>query len=266
MSRKKPRLTGEDALIMAFKAIDHRPLIAALGVDLSEEILCLALTHRSFANENGMLPNNERLEFLGDAVLGLSVATKLYQDYPARPESDISKMRASVVSRYGCAAVARSINLGAHLLLGKGELLTDGRDKDSILADAVEALLGAVYLEYNYEVARDVVLKLFGDKIATASSKGMHEDWKTELQERVAELKLPMPEYTFHSEGPEHELIFTAYVSVAGVELGRGEGKNKKLAEQSAAQQACNQLLEASHNGQLQILKKAAEDARTSRS
>ena len=124
MSRKRSRLTGTEALEQEFAKVDHAPLLAALGVDLPHDILTLALTHRSFANENGMLPNNERLEFLGDAVLGLSVAGKLFEQYPTRPESDISKMRASIVSRYGLADIAREIGLGQYILLGKGELLT----------------------------------------------------------------------------------------------------------------------------------------------
>jgi len=205
VSRKR-RPTGEEALDTAFRAVDHAPLLRALGVELSEESLRLALTHRSFANENGSLPNNERLEFLGDAVLGLSVATRLYLQYPSRPESDISKMRASIVSRYGLADIAREIDLGAHLLLGRGELVTEGRSKDSILADTTEALLGAIYLEHGFEVARDVVLRLFKEKIDSASADSLHRDWKTALQERVAELKLPMPVYAATSTGPEHEL------------------------------------------------------------
>ena len=120
MSRKKNRLTGVDALNEAFDAVDHQPLLDHLGVDIQRDLLVLALTHRSFANENGMLPNNERLEFLGDAVLGLSVANKLYEQYPSSPESDVSKMRASIVSRYGLADIAREIDLGNHILLGKG--------------------------------------------------------------------------------------------------------------------------------------------------
>lgn len=243
MSRKR-RLTGDEALDTAFRAVDHTPLLAALGVELSEPSLRLALTHRSFANENGSLPNNERLEFLGDAVLGLSVATRLYLQYPSRPESDISKMRASIVSRYGLADIAREIDLGAHLLLGRGELVTEGRSKDSILADTTEALLGAIYLEHGFEVARDVVLRLFKEKIDSASADSLHRDWKTALQERVAELKLPMPVYAATSTGPEHELVFTATVTVNGVELGSGEGQSKKLAEQESAHRAFHVLRE----------------------
>lgn len=238
MTRRRNRPSGEEALEAAFRAVDHTPLLDALGVTLDDELLRLALTHRSFANENGNLPNNERLEFLGDAVLGLSVATQLYSQYSSRPESDISKMRASIVSRYGLAEVAREINLGEHILLGRGELVTDGRGKDSILSDTTEALLGAIYLQYDFDTARDVVLRLFQGQIDAASASNIHRDWKTNLQERVAELKYPMPVYEATSTGPEHDLIFSASVTVNGIELGTGAGPSKKAAEQASARQA----------------------------
>lgn len=239
MSRgKKNRITGEDAWGAGFALVDHTPLLARLGVDLEPVNLRLALTHRSFANENGTLPNNERLEFLGDAVLGLSVAGQLFEQYPSRPESDISKMRASIVSRYGLADIAREIELGQHILLGKGELVTEGRDKDSILADTTEALFGAIYRQHGFAVARDVILRLFKEKIDNASAVGMHQDWKTTLQERLAELKAPMPVYTATSVGPDHDLTFTANATVGGSILGTGVGGNKKVAEQEAAHHA----------------------------
>ena len=242
MSRKRSRLTGIEALEQEFAKVDHAPLLAALGVDLPHDILTLALTHRSFANENGMLPKNERLEFLGDAVLGLSVAGKLFEQYPTRPESDISKMRASIVSRYGLADIAREIGLGQYILLGKGELLTDGRNKDSILADTTEALLGAIYRIHGFDIARDVVLRLFAHKISHAQATALHQDWKTSLQERLAEYKLPMPVYEATSVGPEHEQVFTASVNVLGRIIGEGTGTNKKLAEQAGAHQALELL------------------------
>ncbi|AMO92600.1 ribonuclease III [Corynebacterium simulans] len=243
MSKKK-KLTGEEALKQAYSAVDHGPLLQALGINLADENLRLALTHRSFANENGYLPNNERLEFLGDAVLGLSVASKLYEQYPSRPESDISKMRASIVSRYGLSDIAREIELGQHILLGKGEQSTGGRDKDSILADTTEAIFGAIYRQHGFEVARDVILRLFQKKIDNAVVSGRHMDWKTNLQELCAELKAPMPVYTATSTGPEHDQTFTAVATVAGLTVGNGVGHNKKLAEQQAAQEACDTLRE----------------------
>ncbi|MGP6172876.1 ribonuclease III [Corynebacterium sp. A21] len=242
MSRKKNRPTGADALDAAYAAVDHAPLLERIGVELSDDLLRLSLTHRSFANENGHLPNNERLEFLGDAVLGLSVATQLYLQYPSRPESDISKMRASIVSRYGLADIAREINLGEHILLGKGELVTEGRSKESILSDTTEAILGAIYIQYGFETARDAVLRLFKQKIDSASSTGMHQDWKTMLQERLAERKFPMAVYESSSTGPDHERLFTAKVIVGEKDLGTGQGPNKKLAEQEAAHVAYRAL------------------------
>ncbi|GAB3695936.1 ribonuclease III [Corynebacterium nasicanis] len=238
MSRKRHRPSGEEALAAAFAAVDHTPLLDALGVTLPDALLRHALTHRSFANENGNLANNERLEFLGDAVLGLSVAHQLYAQYPSRPESDISKMRASIVSRFGLADIAREIGLGAHILLGKGELVTEGRTKDSILADTTEALFGAIYLEHGFETAREVILRLFAAKIDQASASNIHRDWKTTLQERVAELKYPMPVYGATSTGPEHDLTFAATVTVNEHVLGTGVGGSKKFAEQEAARQA----------------------------
>nr|WP_205906207.1 ribonuclease III [Corynebacterium stationis] len=237
VSRKK-KISGEQALEEAFAAIDTAPLLASLDVELDESFLRLALTHRSFANEHGHLPNNERLEFLGDAVLGLSIAARLYEKYPTRPESDISKMRASIVSRFGLADIAREMGLGAFILLGKGEANSNGRDKDSILADTTEALFGAIYLQHGFETARRVILALFAEKVDAAVSTRNHMDWKTSLQELCAERKLPTPEYSATSTGPEHNQVFTAQVHVDGQLLGEGVGPNKKQAEQQAAEKA----------------------------
>lgn len=241
---KKNKVAPEQAWADAFAAIDHAPLIERLGIDMAADVLKLSLTHRSFANEHGTLPNNERLEFLGDAVLGLSVATKLFEIHPSRPESDISKMRASIVSRYGLADVARQIDLGSHILLGKGEEATGGRAKDSILADTMEAVFGGIYRQHGFEPTRDVILRLFEEKIATASAAGRYQDWKTSLQERLAELKAPAAVYTATSEGPEHDQVFTAFVHVEEILLGEGTGPNKKLAEQEAARKAMLHLHE----------------------
>lgn len=222
----------------AFDAVDHAPLIEHLGIDIERDGLKLALTHRSFANEHNHLPNNERLEFVGDAVLGLSVATKLFELYPSRPESDLSPMRAAIVSRYGLADIAREIDLGTHVLIGKGEEHTGGREKDSILADTTEAVLGAIYLQHGFEPARDVILRLFDEKLRHATVSQKHQDWKTALQVRLAELKLPVAEYRSEAEGPEHNQTFTAQTLIDGVPRGTGTGPNKKLAEQEAAHQA----------------------------
>ncbi|MDY5784560.1 MULTISPECIES: ribonuclease III [unclassified Corynebacterium] len=238
---RKNRLTGEEAWAAGFGAVDHAPLLAEVGVDVDSELLRLALTHRSFANEHDNLPNNERLEFVGDAVLGLSVANELFERHPSRPESDLSPMRSRVVSRYALADVARTIGLGEHVLLGRGEEVTGGRDKDSILADTMEALLGAIYRQHGFDTTRDVVLKLFRAKLDEAK---VNHDWKTVLQERVAELGGQAPEYVSSVEGPEHEQIFTADVIIGSASRGRGRGQNKKTAEQNAAREAVFYLRE----------------------
>ncbi|PRQ12532.1 ribonuclease III [Corynebacterium sp. 13CS0277] len=241
MSDKK-KLSANDKLDRAYRATDHQPLLDALGVDIRDDLLRLALTHRSFANENGMLPNNERLEFLGDAVLGLSIASRLFDLHPDRDESAISKMRAGMVSRYGLADIARELGLGPHILLGKGERQSDGQSKDSILADTTEALFGAIYSQYGFETAREVILRLFAEKISNASASSFTQDWKTSLQERLAERKLAMPVYTSTFTGPDHDRWFTATVTVDDVELGVGQGPNKKRAEQEAAHKAWSAL------------------------
>src|SRR6187551_197909 len=151
---------------------DRGPLLDALGVDLDEELLTLALTHRSYAYENGGLPTNERLEFLGDSVLGIIVTERLYRDHPERPEGQLAKLRSSVVNMHALAGVAATLGgpsgLGAYLYLGRGEDLTGGRTKPSILADATEALIGAVYLEHGLEPARELVHHLFGTLLTGA--------------------------------------------------------------------------------------------------
>ncbi len=144
---------------------DRAALLKALGVELPDELLTMALTHRSYSYENGGLPTNERLEFLGDAVLGLTITEELYHRHPDRSEGDLAKLRASIVNTQALADVGRALSddgLGAHLLLGKGEENSGGADKSSILADGVESLLGAIYLEHGLSVAREVILRLFG--------------------------------------------------------------------------------------------------------
>ncbi|WKD57427.1 Ribonuclease 3 [Corynebacterium capitovis DSM 44611] len=232
---RKDKVSPEEAWEAAFLAVDHAPLLARLGAPVDPELLRLALTHRSFANEHDHLPNNERLEFVGDAVLGLSVANELFDRHPSRPESDLSPMRSRVVSRYALADVAREIGLGDHILLGKGEEVTGGRAKESILADTTEALLGAIYRQNGFEVTRAVILRLFAAKIDAAH---WNRDWKTVLQERVAELAGPQPEYRATVTGPEHEQVFTAEVLIGGTPRGVGRGQNKKTAEQNAAREA----------------------------
>ncbi|MTD55351.1 ribonuclease III [Amycolatopsis pithecellobii] len=226
---------------------DPAPLLEALGVDLDAELLYLALTHRSYAYENGGLPPNERLEFLGDAVLGLVVTDHLYNAHPDLPEGQLAKLRASVVNMHALAGVARGLGeggLGAHLLLGKGEELTGGRDKASILADGLEAMIGAVYLAQGIEAGRALVHRLFDPLLAEAPLRGAGLDWKTSLQELTASAGLGVPEYKVEDTGPDHRKEFSATVLIAGRDLGHGDGTTKKEAEQKAAETAWRSLNE----------------------
>jgi ribonuclease III len=224
---------------------DRAPLLAALGVTLDPELLVLSLTHRSYAYEHGGLPPNERLEFLGDAVLGVVVTDHLYRAHPTLPEGQLAKLRASVVNMHALAGVARGLGdggLGAYLLLGKGEELTGGRDKASILADGLEAVIGAVYLEHGLEASRSLVHRLFDSLLAEVPLRGAGLDWKTSLQELTASAGLGVPEYVVAEEGPDHRKEFTATVVVAGTRYGAGDGHTKKEAEQKAAESAWRQL------------------------
>jgi ribonuclease III len=216
-------------------------LEAAFGVALDPELLERALTHRSYAYENGGLPTNERLEFLGDAVLGLIVTTALFHKHPDLPEGQLAKLRASVVNMRALADVARRLGplgLGPYLLLGKGEEATGGRDKASILADTLEALLGAIYLQHGLATATAVIHRLFDPLMADAAGRGAALDWKTSLQELTATLGLGVPEYQIDEAGPDHAKTFTAWVVVAGEQYGGADGRSKKEAEQRAAEAA----------------------------
>lgn len=220
-------------------------MVAALGVDFDAEMLTLALTHRSYAYENGGLEPNERLEFLGDAVLGLVITDHLYRDHPDLPEGQLAKLRASVVNMHALAGVARELGeggLGQYLLLGRGEELTGGRDKASILADSLEAVLGAVYLQHGLETSRAVIHRLFDSLLAEAPMLGAGLDWKTSLQELTASAGLGVPDYRIDEQGPDHRKEFSAYAVVNGEVLGQGDGRTKKDAEQKAAQTAWRTL------------------------
>lgn len=224
---------------------DRAALLAALGVDLPEELLTMALTHRSYSYENGGLPTNERLEFLGDAVLGLTITEELYHRHPDRSEGDLAKLRASIVNTQALADVGRQLSddgLGAYLLLGKGELNSGGADKASILADGVESLLGAIYLEHGNAIVCEVILRLFGKLLDTAPTLGAGLDWKSSLQELTASRGLGAPTYLVTSTGPDHDKEFTATVVVTDTEYGRGVGRTKKEAELKAAAAAWNAL------------------------
>jgi len=228
-------------------------LLASLGVEIEHDLLTLALTHRSYAYENGGLPTNERLEFLGDSVLGVVVTERLYREHPDLPEGQLAKLRASVVNMHALAGVAAILGgptgLGAYLYLGRGEELTGGRTKISILADATEALIGAVYLEHGLEAARGLVHRLFDGLLVSAPLLGAGLDWKTSLQELTAAADLGVPEYRITEEGPDHLKVFTATALVGGRELGSGGGRTKKEAEQKAAELAWRTLTAEAPSG-----------------
>jgi len=226
-------------------AADPAGLAAELGVDFDIELLTRALTHRSYAYENGDLPHNERLEFLGDSVLGVVITEALYLRHPDLAEGKLAKLRASVVNMRALASVARRIGddgIGKYLLLGRGEDATGGRDKASILADTLEALLGAIHLQFGIEVASQVIHRLFDPMLDEAPGQGAGLDWKTSLQELTAERGLGVPDYTITSEGPDHAKSFTAAAVISGETYDVRPGRNKKEAEQAAAEAAWRAL------------------------
>jgi ribonuclease-3 len=206
--------------------------------ELQDDLLDQALTHRSFAYENGGLPTNERLEFLGDSVLGLVVTDTLFRAHPDLSEGRLAKLRAAVVNARALAEVAETIDLGRHIKLGRGEETTGGRKKSSILSDTVEAVIGAVYLSGGFETSSKVVHLLFDPLMENAAGLGAGLDWKTSLQELTAEHSLGVPEYIIEDEGPDHEKVFTAQVKVGDKLYGHGTGRSKKEAEQQAAEAA----------------------------
>ncbi len=218
---------------------DYSELRSALGDPvLDPALLDRALTHRSFAYENGGLPTNERLEFLGDSVLGVVVTETLYVMHPDLSEGRLAKLRAAVVNARALAEVARGIDLGEQVKLGRGEISTGGRDKASILSDTVEAVIGAVHMSGGIEASSVVVHKLFDPLIEAASALGAGLDWKTSLQELAADQSLGVPEYVIEDDGPDHMKTFTAQVRVADRMHGNGVGRSKKEAEQAAAETA----------------------------
>lgn len=220
---------------------DQSGLAKALGVELDAELLRRALTHRSYAYEHGGLPHNERLEFLGDAVLGIVITDTLYRAHPDLSEGRLAKLRASVVNMRALATIARGIGadgLGAFILLGRGEEGTGGRNKASILADTLEAIFGTVYLELGLETASRVIHDLFDDLLDDVATIGAGLDWKTSLQELTAERGLGVPEYVMSAAGPDHDKTFTAQALVAGELFPPSTGSSKKEAEQLAAETA----------------------------
>lgn len=220
-------------------------LEARLGVTFSDrEVLLRSLAHRSWCAENGEPESNERLEFLGDSVLGVVVTHYVFEHFPSLPEGQLSEVRAGVVNARVLAEVAMELDLGAHLLLGKGEDAAGGRAKQSILADAFEAVIAAIYLDQGFALARDVVLSCLRDRIAEAAAGPGGRDYKTRLQEITAARALGRPKYSVRDEGPDHAKHFYASVFVGDHLYGEGEGRSKKQAEQAAAWVAWTRLQE----------------------
>ena len=215
----------------------------ALGVTFGDPALReAALTHRSFAFERGLVVTNERLEFLGDSVLGLVVTDMAYTTFPDLPEGQLAKLRAAVVNMTALADVARSLDLGSVILLGKGEEQSGGRGKSSILADALEAVFGAVYLDLGLDAARELIERLFRPRLEAYVRGEGERDHKTILQELASQELHAIPEYRLQDRGPDHEKEFTAVVYLDGEPYGSGTGRSKKEAEQQAAREAFARL------------------------
>jgi ribonuclease-3 len=221
-------------------------LVDDLGYEFSDPgLLNLSLTHRSVSADDPTRHDNERLEFLGDAVLQVVITDRLYRDYPRLAEGQMAKIRAALVSRPTLADVARTIGLGGHIELAQAEERTGGREKDSILGDAMEAVIGAVYLDGGLDQAGDFIERLWGDRVGERAKSPGVKDYKTRLQEVLAK-DGQRPEYGTAGTGPDHERMFTAWVTVSGTEIGRGVGRSKKEAEQEAAREALEILSSAS--------------------
>jgi len=220
-----------------------------LQVEIDPDLLETALTHRSFAYENGGVTHNERLEFLGDSILGQAVTVKLFRDNPDLDEGDLAKRRASLVSSVALAEIAGQIGLGAHLRLGRGEEMTGGREKPSILADAVEAVIGAAFLSAGEDEAAAFVLRLVDPLMNQPGRFGVAMDPKTSLQELTARLGRGLPQYVVTDSGPDHSKRFSADVLVGGVRIASGLGTSKKVAEMQAALAAWGELAPESEPG-----------------
>ncbi|HEV2906778.1 MAG TPA: ribonuclease III [Actinomycetota bacterium] len=219
------------------------PLERALRVRFKSAALRGAsLAHRSYAFERGTAETNERLEFLGDAVLGLVVTDLAYRRFPDLPEGELAKLRAAIVNMATLADVAKQLGLGEAILLGKGEELSGGRNKPSILADAMEAVLGALYLDRGLEAVHRVIERLFWPRMLTYAGGGGDRDYKTGLQELAAQEMGTIPQYRVTERGPDHAKEFTATVHLAGTVFGTGQGRSKKEAEQQAARMAFERL------------------------
>jgi ribonuclease-3 len=222
-----------------------RALDRILGVRFRDGSLReLALTHRSYAFEHDLPGNNERLEFLGDAVLGVVVTDLAFREFPDMPEGELAKLRAAIVNMGALADVARDLGVGRFVLLGKGEEMSGGRNKSSILADALEAVLGAIYLDRGLPVARKLIERVFRPRMVAYVRGEGERDYKTILQELASAEVRAVPEYRIRERGPDHEKEFTATVFLGGKPWGSGIGRSKKEAEQQAAHEAYVRLTE----------------------
>jgi ribonuclease III len=209
-----------------------------------ENLLCLALTHPSVAHESGVATaHNQRLEFLGDAVLQLVLTQRLYEQFPAFDEGPLTKARAKLVNRHTLGERARALGIGAHLILSRGEEASGGRERTSTLADAFEALLGAIFLDGGFDAVREFILREFNTDFGTLNESAGIENPKGELQELLQSRSPRAPEYqTVSATGPDHDRVFECTVQHEGVELARGRGKSKKAAESDAALAALEKL------------------------
>lgn len=235
-----------NSVISAERKKDLLDFCRKLGIKFNDlKLLDLAFHHRSFSNENysGRLMNNERLEFLGDSVLGMATATFLYEDMVENPEGDLSRIKSVVVSEKSLAPIARNIGINRMLVLGKGEEMSGGRDKDAILADCVEAIIGAYYLDSGFEAAEELVLSLIVPEIRRVQQNKGEKDYKTLLQEFFQKAEKTCPVYELVKKtGPDHDRTFWVKVRLNVMEFGPCSGKSKKAAEQNAAKLAWEEL------------------------
>ncbi|MCF2707109.1 ribonuclease III [Arcanobacterium haemolyticum] len=228
--------------------MSYHDFLERWGAEISRPMLRLALTHRSFAYEHDE-PHNERLEFLGDSILGLIVADKVFREYPHASEGDMSRMKTYAVSEPALADIARALDLGEFIRLGRGEKLSGGRDKDSILSDTVEALIAATYVENGMEVTTRVVDRLVAQKILDASVLGPNLDWQTSFEELAhAQGYEGTLQFDITSEGPDHARIFTAHGHMGGRAWGTGRGTSQRKARHKAAE-ASFKMLQAELTG-----------------
>jgi ribonuclease-3 len=218
-------------------------LSAKLGVDIDRNLLKLALTHRSWAYEHGNQPNNERLEFLGDSVLGFVVTSHIYETLDL-PEGEMTKIKNAVVSARALAVIAGALGIGEYLMLGKGELATDGRNKPNLLADAFEAILGAAYMSLGFDAARGLVEKFVFPLLDNPDDLRANSDPKTTLQERIQALGRGTPTYKTTFDGPDHDRNYYSTLLINGEEISKGTGRTKKSAETAAAVTALDALVD----------------------